>query len=93
VKYEMERHDTSRLDNRAKATMAAPKRTQVPRFKVGDRVHPLATLHSGLANKQAVVLSVRESRYAHTLDKYRVRLIDDDSEIQVWDIEIAMSDE
>jgi hypothetical protein len=56
-------------------------------------VHLVATLHSGLANKQAVVLSVKESRYARTLDKYRVRLIDDDSEIQVWDIEIALSDE
>ena len=67
-----------------------PLKPRLPRrFNIGDQVRIITTLRRRLANKRAIVLEVRESRYAHTLDKYIVRPIGEESEFLVWDIELA----
>jgi hypothetical protein len=65
------------------------KPRQPRRFNVGDQVRITSRLRRRLANKTAVVISVLESRHAHTLDKYIVRPIGEESEFLVWDIELT----
>jgi hypothetical protein len=64
------------------------KRRIPPRFKIGDKVKILPTIANHFAGKHGVILEVRESERAHTLDKYSVHL---DSEAQTavfWDIQL-----
>jgi len=65
------------------------KRKRPPRFNVGDRVRINSTMRNRIANKTAIVISVTESRYAHTLDKYIVCPVGENSEFLVWDIELT----
>ena len=64
------------------------RRKLSPRFRIGDRVRIIPTLHLRFANQKAVVQSIVESRFSHTLDKYIVRLEATDLEIEVFDIEL-----
>jgi len=64
------------------------RRKLSPRFRIGDRVRIIPTLHLRFANEEGVVRCIAESRYSHTLDKYTVRLKATDLEIQVFDVEL-----
>ena len=62
--------------------MRRQSKSQLPRFKIGDRVRLLG-------DKPGIVIEVRVSRYLYTHDKYIVRPIGGDSEFLVWDIELT----
>jgi hypothetical protein len=68
--------------------VARPTRKE-PRFRAGDRVRLLSTMRPQYSGQHAVVQSLsRKSRYSHQLDKYLVRVDGQNSDIEVFDIEL-----
>ena len=63
------------------------KRTDLQRFQVGDRVKVTGTIGTRYCNRLGTILSVKVSRYARTLDKYRI-VFDDKSQEDLWDIQL-----
>ena len=68
-----------------------PKRSDKPRFKVGDRVEVLSTIMSRFSGRTGVIIAVGMNQYARNLDKYTVRFEDPsinvfwESNSKAWD--------
>jgi len=66
----------------------APKPRIPVRFAIGDVVEITSKVRLRFAGKRAVIISVEESRYSHTLDKYTVRVDDFEQSEVFWDFEL-----
>jgi len=64
----------------------AARRLRV-RFKTGDSVEILATIHSGFIGMTGKVIAVMENAQLRTLDEYKVRLENCEEEV-FWDIQL-----
>jgi len=64
-----------------------PKRSDEPRFKVGDRVEVLSTIASRFSGRTGVIIVVGLNKYARNLDKYTVRF--EDASVNVfWEFQL-----
>jgi hypothetical protein len=64
-----------------------PKRSDEPRFKVGDRVEVLSTIVSRFSGRTAVIIAISVNRYSRSLDKYTVQF-EDASQNVFWEIQL-----
>jgi hypothetical protein len=64
-----------------------PKRSDEPRFKVGNRVEVLPTIISRFCGRTGVIIAVSVNQYARNLDKYTVRF--EDASVNVfWEFQL-----
>jgi hypothetical protein len=62
------------------------------RFRIGDSVEILPTIHSGFIGMTGTVIAVKENAQTRTLDEYRVRLANCEDEV-FWDIQLRYKPE
>jgi len=74
-----------------KRQLMAARRLHV-RFRIGDSVEILPTIHSGFIGMAGTVIAVMENAQARTLDEYRVRLANFEEEV-FWDIQLRYKPE
>jgi hypothetical protein len=70
--------------------MGYKPRTDPVRFRLGEIVEIHSSLHTRLCGTRGSIVQVTQSRYAATLDKYLVSLLDTHASTQqtFWDIEL-----
>ena len=62
------------------------------RFRIGDSVEILATVHSDFIGMTGMVVSVVENAQSRTLDEYEIRL-ENCGEENFWDIQLRRKPE